>query len=95
VGKKVFVELEPNLSHCIETLAKREYKQTLSNILKIRTEDEELSEKLEILRLFLESTDFGALRSQYEKYLEEGKKVKFRIYSTQGKVSYKLLIQTQ
>jgi hypothetical protein len=95
VGKKVFIELEPNLSSCIETLAKREYKKALSAILKTGTEDEELSERLEVLRLFLESTDFGALRSRYEKYLEEGKRVKFRIYFTKGKVSYKLVIQTQ
>jgi len=51
-------------------LAKKEYKHTLNYILKTETEDEELSERLEVLRLFLESTDFGALRSQYEKYLD-------------------------
>jgi translation initiation factor IF-3 len=95
VSKKVIIELEPSLSSCIETLAKREYEKALSTILKTGTEDEELSERLEVLRLFLESTDFGTLRSQYEKYLEKGKKVKFRIYSTKGKVSYKLVIQTQ
>jgi hypothetical protein len=95
VGEKVYIELEPTLSSCIETLVKREYKQVLNTILKAKTEDEELSERLEVLRLFLESTDFGAPRSQYEKYLEEGKKVRFRIYSTKGKVSYKLVIQTQ
>ena len=39
--------------------------------------------------------DFFAFRSRYEKYLEEGKKVRFKIYSTKGKVSYKLVIQTQ
>jgi len=93
VRKKVFVQLEPTLSSCIETLAKREYKQTLNYILRTRTEDEELSERLEVLRHFLESTDFGVLRSQYEKYLEEGKKVKFRIYFTKGKVQHKLVVR--
>jgi len=93
VGEKVLIELEPNLSSCIETLAKREYKQTLSSILKAGTEDEELSERLEVLRLFLESTDFSALRSRYEKYLEEGKKVSFRIYSAKGEVNYKLTVR--
>jgi hypothetical protein len=76
-------------------LAKREYEKVLNTLLRTGTEDKELSEKLETLRLFLESTDFGALRSRYEKYLEDGKKVKFRIYSTKGGVSYKLIIQTQ
>lgn len=95
VLSKVFIELEPNLSSCVETLAKREYEKALNTILRTGTEDKELSEKLETLRLFLEATDFSVLRSQYEKYLEEGKKVKFRIYSKEGKVSYKLVIQTQ
>jgi len=93
MGTKVLIELEPNLSSCIETLAKREYEKALSTILKAGTEDEELSERLEVLRLFLESTDFSALRSRYEKYLEEGKKVKFRIYSARGKVRYKLTVR--
>ena len=89
---KVFIELEPNLSSCIETLAKREYRKILSTLLKTGMEDKEVSEKLETLRLFLQSTDFGALRSRYEKHLEEGKKVKFRIYSRKGKVSYELTV---
>jgi len=93
VGKEVFIVLEPNLSSCIETLAKREYEKALSTILKAGTEDEELSERMEVLRLFLESTDFGALRSRYEKYLEEGKKVKFRISCTNGKVNCKYTLR--
>jgi len=44
-------------------LAKREYKQVLNTILKAKTGDEELSERLEVLRLFLESTDFGPLEA--------------------------------
>lgn len=92
MGKKVFIELEPNLSSYIETLAKKEYEKALSTILRTGTKDEELSERMEVLRLFLESTDFSALRSQYEKYLEERKKVKFRIYSTKSKVNHKLTL---
>jgi hypothetical protein len=94
-GKRIFIELEPSLSSCIETLAKREYEQVLSYILKGRTEDRGLSERLEILRLFLESTDFSTLRSCYENHLEEGKKVRFKLFSIRGKVSYKLIIYTQ
>jgi hypothetical protein len=91
----VFIELEPTLSSCIETLAKREYEKTLSILLRTGTEDKELVGRLETLRFFLESTDFSALRSRYEKYLEEGKKVKFRIHFIKDKVSHKLVIQTQ
>jgi hypothetical protein len=88
----VFIELEPTLSSCIETLAKREYEKVLGTLLRTGIEDENLSEKLEVLRLFLESADFGDLRSQYEKYLEEGKKVRFRIYSKKGRVTHKLTV---
>jgi hypothetical protein len=66
--------------------------KALSTILKKGTEDEELSERLEVSRLFLESTDFGALRSRYEKYLEEGKKIKFRIYVIRGEVNCELTV---
>jgi hypothetical protein len=89
---RVFIELEPTLSSCIETLAKREYEKVLTTILRTGTRDRELSEKLETLRLFLESADFGDLRSQYEKYLEEGKKVQFSIYSKKGEINYKLTV---
>jgi len=55
--------------------------------------NEELGERLEVLRLFLESTDCSDLRSHYEGYLTEGKKVTFLIYSEEGKVSYKLMVE--
>jgi len=55
--------------------------------------NEEVGERLEVLRLSLESTDFSRLRSQYEGYFMEGKKVTFLIYSEEGKASYKLIVQ--
>ena len=89
----VCIELKPNLSSCIETLSKQEYERTLNLLIKKETVDEELGERLEVLRLFLESTDFGHLRSQYEGYLTEGKEVKFLIYPEEGKVSYKVIVE--
>jgi hypothetical protein len=89
----VYVELEPNLSDCIETLARRAYEQTLSRVLEGEREGEDLSERLELLRLFLESTDFGDLRSRYERYLTDGKSVKFVIYPSGEKVSYEFTVQ--
>jgi len=91
--KIVPIELKPNLSSCIETLSKKEYDRTLNLLLKKGLVNDELGERLEVLRLFLESTDFSHLRSQYEGYLAEGKKVTFQIYSEEGKVSYKLIVQ--
>ena len=89
----VCIELKPNLSSCIETLSKKEYERTLNLLLKKGPVDEGLGERLEVLRLFLESADFGHLRSQYEGYLTEGKKVTFLIYPEEGKVSYKLIVE--
>jgi hypothetical protein len=91
--KMVCIELKPNFSGCIETLSKKEYERTLHLLLKKGSVDERLGERLEILRLFLESADFGHLRSQYEGYLTEGKKVTFLIYPEEEKVSYKLIIE--
>ncbi len=87
------IELKPNLSSCIETLSKKEYERTLNLLLKKGPIDEGLGERLEVLRLFLESADFGHLRSQYEGYLTEGKKVTFLIYPEEGKVSYQLIVE--
>jgi hypothetical protein len=91
--KMVPIELNPNLSSCIETLSKKEYERTLNLLLEERGIDEGLGERLEVLRLFLESADFGHLRSQYEGYLTEGKKVTFLISPEEGKVSYKLIVE--
>ena len=87
------IELKPDLSSCIETLSKKEYERTLNLLLKKGPVDEELGERLEVLRLFLESTDFGHLRSQYEGHLMEGKRVTFLIYPKAGKANYKLKVE--
>jgi hypothetical protein len=91
--KIVSIELKPSLSSCIETLSKKEYERTLHLLLRKGPVNEELGERLEVLRLFLESTDFSRLRSQYEGYLTEGKKVTFLISSEEGKVTYQLIVQ--
>lgn len=87
----VYVEIEPELEACVETKAKREYNKMLNKLLN-QGEAGELGEKAEILRLFLESTDFSKLRSEYEKYLIEGRGVKFMLYLVEGKLRYEMRI---
>ena len=87
------IELKPSLSSCIETLSQKEYERTLNLLPKKGPANEEVGERLEVLRLFLESTDFSHLRSQHEGYLAEGKEVTFQIYSEEGKASYRLIVQ--
>jgi hypothetical protein len=91
--KTVCNELKPDLSSCIETVSEKEYEGTLKLLLKEGSVDEMLGERLKVLRLFLETADFGHLRSQYEGYLAEGKEVIFLIYPEGGKVSYKLIAE--
>ena len=88
-GKKVYIEIEPELSACVETKIRKEYNYVLNQLLKEGGE-EELMEKFEALRLFLESVDFSKLRGEYERYLLEGKSVKFTIYAEEGKPRYKM-----
>ena len=69
----VRIELVPNLSNCVETVAKKEYWKNVSRCLQIEEQDEELQGKIELLKAFLESTDFKELRRESEKHLVEGK----------------------
>jgi len=75
----------------VEAKAKREYNNTLSELFK-KGEQEGLTEKFELLRLFLESTDFSRLRNEYEKHLIEGRRVKFILYMVAGKPKYEMKI---
>jgi len=85
------MELEPELSACVETQVKRQYNKILRELLK-KGDDKELGEKLETLRLFLESADFNKLRSESEKHLVEGRKVKFILHLEEGKPEYEMKI---
>ena len=86
-----YIELVPELEACVETQAKRQYNQVLSELLK-KGEEPELAEKLELLRLFLEAADFNRLRSESEKHLVAGKKVKFILHLEKGRPEYEMKI---
>ncbi|MBN2062487.1 MAG: hypothetical protein JW882_18940 [Deltaproteobacteria bacterium] len=73
------IEIIPDLSSCIQTLAKKEYEKVLRNLLREEGEESYLEKKLEILRIFLESADFHDLRNRSEKAILEGGTVRFKI----------------
>ena len=75
----------------METKAKREYNLTLGELLK-QGGEKGLAQKLELLRLFLESADFNKLRSESEKHLLEGKGVKFILYLEKGTPKYEMKV---
>jgi hypothetical protein len=81
----VSIELSPTLFQCIETVAKREYWRSVDEYLKAKTGDKGLEERIELLKSFLETADFTALRSQSERYLIEGKGVAFTVFFRDGK----------
>lgn len=83
------IKLKPSLSHCIETVAKREYEKVLSLLLSGKQEDTLLDE-LELLRLFLESADFRQLRSRCEESLLAGKEIEIVLKSTHGVPAYEI-----
>jgi hypothetical protein len=78
------IELVPDLSHCVETVAKREFTDAMSKLLSEAEADEALQERAELLRQFLETADFKRLRRESEEQLVEGKKVTFVVYLEQG-----------
>jgi len=84
-------QLRPNLSHCIETVAREEYEHGLRRLL-AGEGDEHLAERTELLRLFLETADFRQLRSQCELHLLDGKEVTFVVYMHEGALKYDLLV---
>ncbi len=85
------IEIEPELSACIETKAKREYQKTLREILK-KGEQSDLQKQLETLRLFLQTTDFRQLREEYERHLIAGRRVRFIVHLEEGKPKYDMKI---
>jgi hypothetical protein len=86
------IELFPSLSHCIETTAREEFRNSVNQYMEIGCEDKKLEDKIELLKAFLESMDFKKLCSQSERYLIQGKRVKFVICWKEGKPSYEMVV---
>ncbi|MBN2059753.1 MAG: hypothetical protein JW882_04975 [Deltaproteobacteria bacterium] len=84
------IRLEPNLRSCIETVAKMEYERVLGLLLKKGQVERQLEQKFELLKAFLESADFGKLRSLSEGFLLNGRRVEFILKSTGIMGSYKI-----
>jgi len=87
------IVLTPTVSHCIETVAKREYWKNVNNYLKKRKEDERLEEKIELLRSFLETANFGNLRRKSEEHILHGKQVTFILTIKKKKLHYDMIVE--
>ena len=82
------IELVPTLSQCIETVAKREYLETVQKLLFAEEVSNKLKEKAGILRLFIEAADFRKLRAQSEAHLLRGERIRFLVYLEGNTVKY-------
>jgi hypothetical protein len=86
------VELFPTFSRCVETAAREEFREAVAQYMKGARRDEELEQRIQLVRAFLESADFGRLRSESEIHLKQGRKVKFVLRWKDGKLSYKMAV---
>jgi hypothetical protein len=89
------IELVPTVSHCIETVAKREYWKTVDEYLKKGEEDKALEQKIELLKSFLDTADFTKLRADSEKHLLDGKRVTFTVSMESGKRGCEMTVDDQ
>ena len=71
------LELYPTLEHCIESTARQEFAKLVSDCLSRGDVDSESEARIQMLRDFLETADFGALRQESAFYLIVGEGVKF------------------
>ena len=90
--RKPQIELVPDLMHCVETMAKREHQRLVKSYIQKGKTDAESEEKMELLRSFLETSDFKKLRKESEAYLLKGEKVKFILHLENGEAKYRLVI---
>ena len=88
----VTIELVPTLTHCIETTARQEFARRTDEYMQGGKENRELEESIELLRMFLETTDFKKLRGESEKYLTKRKDVRFILYKEKGNPRYEMKV---
>jgi hypothetical protein len=86
------IELWPSLQHCIESAARKEFWNLAGRYPEVESTDGIVEERIELLRVFLQSADFASLRSQSESHLIEGRKVKFVICRKDGELDYRMEI---
>jgi len=86
------IELVPTLDLCIEGTARQEYLKSTDEYMQRGKKDRKLEDRIELLRMFLETVDFRKLRAESEKYLVEGKTVKFILTLAKGKPEYEMKV---
>jgi hypothetical protein len=78
-GRTAEVVLAPDPDHCIETVARNEYRRCLGEFFRPDRSNPELEARLETLQRFLEQADFRSLRRESEPLIAAGRPVRFLI----------------
>jgi len=86
------IEIVPSLDCCAETTARKMHKDITAKLLAAEEVDNNIQNELELLRLFLETTDFKSLRGSYERHLIEGKTVKIYLYQEEEKPKHYIVV---
>ena len=86
------IELTPTLDRCIETTARQEFARNAADYMQSGKRDVSLEERIELLRMFLESADFRDLRRRSEPHLAQGKTVRFILSMQDGKANHTMQV---
>jgi len=73
------VVLAPDPDHCIETVARNEYRRCIDEFFRSDHSNPEFEARLETLQRFLEQADFRRLRRGGEPFITAGRPVRFLI----------------
>jgi hypothetical protein len=83
------ITLIPTIDACVETQARLMYVEALRALLD-KSEEPQLQQKYEILKLFLETADFRKLRAQSEKLFAQNKMVVFNVWIENGNSQWEI-----
>jgi hypothetical protein len=83
------IVLKPDLTRCIETAARDEFDRCERLLLSGDT-SADLQARRELLRVFLESADFRALRRLSEPLLGQGRCVRFVVFRKEGAPAWRM-----
>lgn len=84
------IVLVPDADHCIETVARDEFRRCVAVCLRSAPLEAELAHRLETLRAFLEQADFRRLRRDSEALIASGIPTRFVIRQEGGQAAWRM-----
>ena len=84
------VVLTPDSNHCIETVARNEYRRCIDEYFRSDAPTPELEARVETLQRFLEQADFRRLRRESEPFVTSGRPVRFLVASHGERVRWRI-----